>query len=240
MKDCKFLPRVAACIDCITQHPAGTKEMLSHHRKMMHPDAKKAAKDSYLKVLQSSCLPEHTDLDDLADQLTNASSWNDGSDNYSVSICHLTHHQNTTSDRVQDQIEGELDAEGLTCMDTLDLLQDIQPVRFPDPHIMRMFPSGLDRIITNVLPSDITQPYHIIGQCARVDTRRDLADTGASVRATGRIENTPSFYTAHTLRNDGIRRYCHQSSWTRNGVCEKPGERGTWGMFFVYIPSVDG
>ena len=79
MKDCKFLPCVAFCIDYITNIPADTKGMLSRYRKMMHPDAKKAAKDSYLKVLQSSCFPENTDLDDLSDQLTNASSWNDGS-----------------------------------------------------------------------------------------------------------------------------------------------------------------
>ena len=78
MTECKFFPRIAAYIDYITHHPAETKEMLTRYKKIMHPDTKKAAKDSYVKVLQSSCLPEATDFDDLADQLTNASSWNDG------------------------------------------------------------------------------------------------------------------------------------------------------------------
>ena len=99
----------------------------------MHPDAKKAAKDAYLKVLQSNCLPEHTDLDDLADQLTNASSWNDVSDDYSVSICHLTHHPPSIPLKIDSPKDCETDTGRITaCMEHPDLSIEIQPVRFPD------------------------------------------------------------------------------------------------------------
>lgn len=98
MKDCKLFPRVAACFEYMNNNPADTNETLTRYRKMMHSNAMKAAKDSYLKVLQSSCLPDNTDLEELADQLTNALSWNDGSDDYSVSICHMVHQNQSTSD----------------------------------------------------------------------------------------------------------------------------------------------
>ena len=141
MKECKFFPRVAACLEYMTVNPPDdTKETLNRYKKMMHPDAKKAAKDSYLKVLQSSCLPDNTDLDGLADQLTNASSWNDGSDDYSVSICQLGHttqqhqlvsstedHESTTPSHTQEPQEN--------------LSHAIQPVKYLDKHMMRMIPS---------------------------------------------------------------------------------------------------
>ena len=140
MKDGNFFPRVAACIDYMHHHPEETKETLNRYKKIMHPDAKKAAKDSYLKVLHSSCLPADTDLDDLADQLTNASSWNDGSDDYSVSIAHMAH-QITCSVSHNEQDHN--------------LQTDIQPVKYPDAHLLRMIPSELDKIIIQALPNEI-------------------------------------------------------------------------------------
>ena len=111
-----------------------------------------------------------------------------------------------------------------------------------------MLPSGLDHIVTQVLPSDVTnathnpdtRSAHAISQCARVDTRRDLADTGASVSATGRLDILHHF-TPHTpyeiMGYDGtVTRAAGQGTvYVRSPEKEELEE-----MFFVYIPSVDG
>ena len=237
MKDCKFFPRIAACIKYMTHHPDETKETLARYKKIMHPDAKKAAKDSYLKVLQGSCLPDDTDLDELADQLTNASSWNDGSDDYSFSIAHMAH-QITCSASQSD--------------DHHSLSKDIQPIQYPDEHMMRMIPTNRDNIIIQALPSDVVHmeptnadpPPHRLsklnGQCTRVDTRRDLADTGASVSATGRLDILHHFtpYTPYEIMGyDGIttRAAGQGIAYVRSSETEEMDE-----MFFVYIPSIDG
>ena len=174
MKDCKFFPRVGACLDCITNNPSDTKENMTRYRKMIHPDAKKDANDSYLKVLQDNCLPEHTDLDELADQeLTNASSWNDGGNDYSVSICHMAH--SPRQPEVVSQTQATIWC--TPCADPMAANMDIHPVRYLDPHVFRMIPSKMDHIVTNTLPSenhlaikteDATTPHKVskvAGQC---------------------------------------------------------------------------
>ena len=249
MKECKFFPRVAACLEYMTVNPDDTKETLNRYKKMMHPDAKKAAKDSYLKVLKSSCLPDNTDLDDLADQLTNASSWNDGSDDYSVSICHFGHttHQHQLVSSTDDQ-ESTTPSHPQP-QETLS--HAIQPVQYPDNHMMRMIPSGRDSIVTRAIPTipqltrsgPPTNPHRlhqVHGHCARVDTRRDLADTGASVSATGRLEILHHF-TPHTpyeiLGYDGtVKRAAGQGIAYVQALDQDRLEE----MFFVYIPTVDG
>ena len=115
------------------------------YMKMMHPDTKKAAKDSYLKVLQSSCLPEHTNIDEIADQLTNASSWNDGSNDYSVSICHMAH-QSRKAETVTEQTAPQW---CLPCNDPDEFSKPIHPVCYPDPYLLRMIPSAKDNIVIN-------------------------------------------------------------------------------------------
>ena len=183
MKECKFFPRVAACIEYMNQHPMDTKETLTRYKKIVHPNTKKAAKDSYLKVLDSSCLPEDSDFDDLADQVTNPSSWNDGSDDYSVSISNIVHQINSHLQPTE-ITHPERSSVILNGTDT-DVLNDIQPVKYPDEHLLRMRPTELDNIGMHTIPSDalcissnkVKQTTHRIsqahGQCARVDARRD-------------------------------------------------------------------
>lgn len=133
----------------MNNNPVDSKETLTRYCKMMHPDAKKAAKDSYLKVLQSSCLPDNTDLEELTDQLTNASSWNDGSDDSSVSICHMVH---TNQPLMSDNACFDPSLES-PCQQKMELSAELQPVTFPDRHMMRMLPSAMDHIITQPIPS---------------------------------------------------------------------------------------
>ena len=225
----------------MNNNPADTRETLTQYRKMMHPDAKKAAKDSYLKVLQSSCLPAHTDLDKLGDQLTNVSSWNDGSDDYSVSICNImAHHHNPLAQILEIQENSGT---------SKHLSTHIQPVRFPDERMMRMLRSPMDNIVSQVLPHaeadrQPEQPLlvcHQIGQCARVDTRRDLTDTGASVSATGRLEILHHF-TPHTpyeiMGYDGMVTRAAGQGTAYDVRCKDKEEMEE--MFFVYILSIDG
>jgi hypothetical protein len=44
MKECKLYPRVAACIEYITNNPADTKETVTRYKKMMHPISRKLQK----------------------------------------------------------------------------------------------------------------------------------------------------------------------------------------------------
>ena len=237
-----------------TTNPEDTKETLTRYKKMMHPDAKKAAKNSYLKVLQSSCLPENTDLDDLTDQLTNASSWNDGSDDYSMSICNMGY---TIPQAGIFLATGTSDSHPSTVHSTPtpELLPTaIQPVCYPDPHMLRMLPSPHDYIMTHPIlttarpteqPDDAQHPHRltqVTGQCARIDTRRDLADTGASVSATGRLVDILHHFTSNTpayeiMGYDGtVTRAAGQSiAFVKGSEHDQLND-----MFFVYIPSVDG
>lgn len=106
-------------------------------------------------------------------------------------------------------------AHQITCSASLteqhiDLQKEVQSVQYPDARMMRMIPTDLDNIIIQALPSDVvymeptsdaTPPRHCLSQLheryARVDARRDLADTGASVSATGRLDILHHF-TPHT------------------------------------------
>jgi hypothetical protein len=112
----------------------------------LHPDADKATKDSYFKVLlQSNCLHEDTDFDDLADQLTNTSSWNDGSEAYSVSVAHMAR-QITCSER--------------PTTDDTGLRKDIQQIDYPDKHMMLMLSTDLDNVIIQAIPKNDVSLVH--------------------------------------------------------------------------------
>lgn len=135
------------------------------------------------------------------------------------------------------------------CEEPAEISNAIQPVRYPDPHLLRMIPSVHDNIVINSIPSvsncpTVTIPStvsQVTGQCARVDTRRDLADTGvSSVSATGRLDILHHF-TPHTpyeiMGYDGtVTRAAGQGI----AYVKSPDHDRLEEMSFVYIPSVDG
>ena len=89
-------------------------------------------------------------------------------------------------------------------------------------------------------PANPHRLHQVHGHFARVDTRRDLADTGASVSATGQLEILHHF-TSHTpyeiMGYDGtVTRAAGQGTAYVHASDQDSLEE----MFFVYIPSVDG
>ena len=79
----------------------------------------------------------------------------------------------------------------------------------------------------------------MIGQCARVGTRRNLADTSASVSATGRL-NILHHFTPYPYKIMGYDGTITRAA--RQGITyvKCPGKEDLDEMFFVYVPSIDG
>ena len=214
---CKLLPRMAAVLDYITAHPHETKEQLSQFRRLQHPDAKKAstaAREHIIKVLQSAATHE-----DIADQLTGL---NYDHEDYNASIYRIQHGGRN----------DEPEVETLYCQFTDDVTSHIHPVKYP----------RIDKMPVRTVrpPAPKTSPMTVAIHQTQIDTRRDLADTGASVSATGDGSILHDFtstthydikgYDGQSTRAAG-QGYAHIRN-PRNGTIDK--------MLFVYVPSVTG
>ena len=85
---------------------------------------------------------------------------------------------------------------------------------------------------------------HLISQtqdtCARVDTRRDLADTVASVSATCRLDILHHFTSLTPYEIMGYDGTVARAAGQGIAYVKGPDQKQLEEMFFVYIPSVDG
>ena len=234
--DCRIFPKIAACLDYITKNPSESKDALYQYRKMQHPDNRRAAREKGIKVLQGRItqgqLGHDEDLEDLADQLT-GDYWPD-TDEQSASICQL---QLSHLDQEQTLIVS-----ASSTYSSNDLKAAAHPVEFPDGRMMNV--SRMETCWSH-FPSPSTTPTVQTNLCitqgtSRLDNRRDLADTGASVCATG-MRGILHDFTPHTsyaiVGYDGAATHAAGQGTAHiihptTGSIEK--------MFFVYVPSIRG
>ena len=229
--DCRILPRVQGCLEYITARPAEAQENLRIYRKAQHPEARRMARD-VIKVLrariQNGTWEDTDDDEDIVDQLT--SEYQD-EDDYVAPIFNL---RAAPADMMCIPIQ------------TTDCAA-MQPVKFPnerDMHLERtpipLVAKAPQRIIIAHSEMD-PRPLTVTRvTSSRMDMRRDLADTGASVSATG-MRSILHQFTSNTLYEimgyDGkVTKAAGQGMAQVYNATTKTTEP----IFFVYVPSIDG
>ena len=121
-----MFPKVAAIIEYMTINPSEAKETLQHYRKGQHPDARKAAREKYVKVLQGR-ISDPDELQDMVDQLEGEYCWPDyEQDDFSASICRM-HATTTATPALNEAIQAPPPA-----YLGKELQQASQPIRYPD------------------------------------------------------------------------------------------------------------
>ena len=232
--ECRILPLVQGCLEYIASKPTEAQDLMRAYRKSQHPDARRMARD-VIKVLrarlQDGTWDAFDDDEDIADRI--ASEYSD--EDYVAPIFHL---------RAEQQ-------EPAYCQYTEDNdFSVIHPVKMPSARTLTI-PRTSIPMMSSPTPTLITLPPHqhhldahpLTVTCvtsSRMDMRRDLADTGASVSATG-MRHILHQFTSNTLYE--IMGY--------DGAVTKAAGQGiakiynaqtqtTEPMFFVYVPSIDG
>ena len=229
--DCRLFPKVAAILDYITHHPSESKAALYQYKKAQHPDTRRAARDKIIKVLKGSTIQydnladEDAHIEALADQLT-GDYWTD-TDDHAATICRLQTMQPT------DHKESASCTVISTSTPSNTIRQSANCVRLPDHHMMQV-PRTPYPTVTKSRTLFITQGH------SRMDNRRDLADTGASVCATGMLDILHDFTedTMYTIVGyDGASTQA-AGQGTAHIVHSDTGHIEH--MFFVYVPSIRG
>ena len=240
--ECRMFPKVVAILDYITQHPADSKDALHQYRKAQHPDTRRAARDKVIKVLQGSIhqghLTDEEDIEALADQLT-GDYWPE-SDEQAASICRLQ-----TTPPIPTQPECTVTHRPFP-MTTNTLCKAANPVRFPDRRTLAVPRTIIPQHTATYSENHefpTTAPAHTIfitQGISRIDTRRDLADTGASICATGMREILHDFTTKTMYTIVGYDGVSTQAAGQGTAHILHPATNNIEHMFFVYVPSIRG
>ena len=234
--ECRLFPKVASVIEYMTMNPMEAKETLQHYDcKAQHPDARKAAREKYVKVLQGR-IADPDELQDMVDQLEGEYCWPDPECDYSASICRLAPVISASIESVSEYLSAP------PRFTSHDLRITAQPISYSDMSQI---------LVPTVLKMETRQAVHhpeltpaplcvIHGTSAQMDNRRDLADTVASVSATGRLDILHDF-TPRTpydiMGYDGRRT---RAAGQGMAQIKHPTTGAIDDMFFVYIPSIQG
>ena len=239
--DCRIFPKVAAILEYITNHPSDSKEALHQYRKAQHPENRKAARDKIIKVLhgrnQHGHFADEADIEALADQLT-GEYWPE-SDDQTASICRLQ----TTPISVDQGTCTVLQMSPPITSSTLR--KAANPIRLPDCRMMAvprtiLPPQPLRHSSPSYSPQMISSEICITQDISRIDNRRDLADTGASICATGMREILHEFTPITMYTIVGYDGTSTPAAGQGTAHILHPATNHIEHMFFVYVPSIRG
>ena len=186
-------------------------------------------------MLQGRNLGEDENIDDVADQLT-SEYWPDN-DDYSAVICRMQ----VTPTAIAHTIE-------VLHMPPLHSSTDLQatttPVRLPDCRTMAIPRTTLRTPTVSPVANPTTvsdQPQLCITQgISRLDNRRHLADTGASVCTTGMRKILHDFTSQSYYAIVGYDGASTQAAGQGTAYIRDPTTGALDKMFFVYVPSIVG
>ena len=213
-------------------NPAEAASQSKQYRQSQHPEALKAKRANIIKVLQSRYgdVEEDEDFDEVLHQLSGDYTISE-QDDHSASICRFQ--VKSQQQTIPAEIHNPSPAPTTEALKAV-----IHPVKFPDISTMQLW---TPTVLENTPVAPVTSAHMAVTQITtQVDHRRDLADTGASVCATGRKEILHDF-TARTQYEitgyDGnITKAAGQGiahiQNIHTGVIDK--------MLFVYIPAIEG
>ena len=191
--ECRILPKVAACLTYIKEHAPLVQTTLQRYKDQQHPSTRQSTKDMLVQAVYGHLGGDDSDaLEGLIEHLTD-------------SLCGPTR----IPDNMAEQYDGNifhLQAQFEDYLATEDMIEAIHPVKFP---LLDQIQRGIPSPSTPVPPSSATsvplppiQPTNpssspCITLSVTTVQQRDLADTGASVSATGMLEILHNF-TPHT------------------------------------------
>ncbi|KAI2502314.1 hypothetical protein MHU86_12118 [Fragilaria crotonensis] len=234
--DCRQLPKIAACMEYITAHPTEANSTLRQYRRAQHPEHRRMARDRIINVLQTrlqqgTLEDDDEDIEAIVDQLTGDYS----DDDYIAPIFHLR------AETPQTLPDSHWMAQmSVPTLRTEEICTSIHPVKYPDISEF-MDTKRLNRIRYPIQQENIVvQPLNVTRISPRLDTRRDLADTGASVSATGLLSILHQF-TADTLYEimgyDGA---VTKAAGQGIALVHQATTGKTEPMLFVYVPTITG
>ena len=234
-QDCRLLPKITAILEYITHNPGDAKDHMQQYKKQQSPSALKAAREKMIKVLQGR-LSEDDDIDDIMDQLSENYTAGQNQDDHSASICHIATTPFDDTHHIQIIQETPPDT-------SADIQNAIHPIRYLDLSQVYIMPISQrvseDRLEVHPMQLDPVCLSKALGQI-HLDNRRDLADTGASVSATSRLDilHELSTRTSYDIMGyDG-----RKTRATGQGLArlQNPVTGTVEEMLFVYIPSIQG
>lgn len=160
--------------------------------------------------------------------------WPDHDDNYSAPICHMAP---TLFHHVEPHTEIVLPP---PMQSTCELQKTTNPVIYPDMLqellFRQLLPKEIWKDVQHLPPHHA--PMCVTQAITQFDNRRDLADTGASVSATGRLDILHDFTPRtpyDTMGYDGRRTQAAGQGMAR---IQHPITGANEEMFFVYIPAI--
>ena len=178
--DCRVLPKVAACLAYIKDNTSMVQTTIQRYKERQHPSNRQSVKEMLIHAVYGQLGKSECDeLDGLIDHLTD-------------SLCSPTHQSDYDTNIFHMRAHAPQDAQDLA-----DIQSGIQPVKFPLLDELRhALPSALDPL-SNTDANSTAPPSSCITLSVTTTQQRDLADTGASVSATG-IKEILHNFTAET------------------------------------------
>ncbi|KAI2511379.1 hypothetical protein MHU86_2990 [Fragilaria crotonensis] len=173
--DCKVLPKVAACLAYQEAHTSMVQAALQRYRKLNHPTNRQTRQQTRAMVaskLQGHLLDsDNIDIDELVDDITES-----------------LHGYEDDDDNTNEASLYQMQATTQPCEDLHTRHSLIQPVKFPlfdqvqsETHAQTVH----EETCWNMSTTDSTVSPTSISVSVSAIQQRDLADTGASVSATG-------------------------------------------------------
>jgi hypothetical protein len=243
--DCRQLPKIAACIEYITTHPTESNATVRQYRRTQHPEHRRMARDRIINVLQTrlqqGTLEDDEGMEAIVDQLTGDYS----DDDYLAPIFHLR------AETPQTLPDSHWMANiSLPMLTTEEIRRTIHPVTYPDiselsdPRAMHIDPTAEDNtthhIRQPIFKDTVVQPLNVTRISPRLDTRRDLADTGASVSATGLLSILHQFTADTVYEFMGYDGAVTKAAGQGVALVYQATTGKTEPMLFVYVPTITG
>ena len=227
-----MLAKVMGCLEYITSRPHETQDALKSYKKQQHPDSRRMARE-VIKALRARIQSGHMDDPDddeaIVDQL--AGDYTDEDDEYVASIFHL---------------RGEI-PNTEPPPSTVEDSPAIHPVKYFDASLLTFPRTGLPCFdpspppMRDLIPhSDHPITLLVTRVTSRMDTRRDLADTGASVSATGMRSILHNFTPQTSYDIMGYDSVVTKAAGQGIAHVYQAFTGTTEPIFFVYVPTIDG
>ena len=255
---CKILPRVHSCsMEYIASQPELASETLQQYRKLNHPLTKRQNKERLINVLRSEiqhCQTEGNaewwaDLDTIVDHVADQyhdeyyDEAPDGEYRTSIYQAHvyaggnetllhetatLAHHNIHPVQHPVWELETESECAPAAAGTT-------KPQKTP----VQALATNQDHEDTTLLPDD-NGPRMITMITTQLDTRRDLADTGATISATGIKSILHRFQSDSDYEIKGYDGQITKAAGQGYAKIYNPATKQTDEMLFVYTPTVMG
>ena len=237
LNDCKWLPRTVACMEYAEKNTTVTKDILRQYKRSQHPDTRQATRDRMIRVLQGELGDPARNYEDLVDRIIDGHG--DSTDDGYNELMFYTGHEVEYDDNMEEADTTPVIYQTRVSMEetTRILKRTIHPVHFPTAASIDFAATCTIGSSTTPAPPESTEWTTKILQ---ITVSQDLADTGASVSATG-MKHILHNFTEHTKFKitgyDGTQKCADGQGFARilNRVTGKIDE-----MLFVYGKDIDG